>query len=122
MKTLGQLLAAVTAADNAASTVRAQLNELERALKDAEETLLNAMKEQGVDKVRDDQLTVTLVEKSRPQVTDWEVFYPVVRKHPQLLERRVSAKPFAELLEQRKVRPIPGVEIYTYEVLQKRRE
>jgi hypothetical protein len=35
MKTLGQLLAAVTAADNAASTVRAQLNELERALKDA---------------------------------------------------------------------------------------
>jgi hypothetical protein len=122
MSTLGELLAAVVEADNEASVHRSRLAEADRFLKEAEETLLNAMKEQGVDKVRNDQLTVTLVEKTRPHVTDWETFYKVVSKHPQLLERRVSAKPFAELLENRRGKAIPGVELYTYETLQKRRE
>jgi hypothetical protein len=122
MSTLGELLAAVIDADNEASVHRAALGAADRVLKDAEEALLNAMKDQGVDKVRNAELTVTLVEKSRPQVVDWETFYKVVSKHPELLERRVSAKPFAELLEQRHGKAIPGVEMYVYETLQKRRE
>jgi hypothetical protein len=122
MATLGELLAAVVEADNEASVHRSRLIESDRLLKITEEALLDAMKEQGVDKVRNPELTVTLVEKTRPQVKDWQVFYKVVSKHPELLERRVSAKPFAELLEQRKGKAIPGVELYTYESLQKRRE
>lgn len=122
MPTLGELLAAVTDADNEASVHRSRLAAADGLFRAAQENLLNAMKEQGVDKVRNDQLTVTLVEKERPQVTDWGVFYKVVSKHPELLERRVSAKPFAELLELRKGKAIPGVELYTYETLQLRRE
>ena len=122
MVTLGDLLKAVVEADNESAVHRAKWNEADRLLKDAEEALLNAMKEQGVDRVRNDEINVTIQKKQRPQVTDWEMFYKVVVKNPQLLERRVSAKPFAELLEARKGRPVPGVQIYEYEALRKTRE
>lgn len=122
MPTLGELLTAVVEADNVASGIRAQLTEADRTLREAEEALLLAMQEQGVDRVRNDFLTVTLAPKSRPHVIDWELFYQMVKKHPQLLERRVSAKPFAELLESRKGRPIPGVQLYEYTSLRKSRE
>jgi len=122
MATLGELLNAVVDADNVASGIRAQLNEADRALREAEEVLLLAMQEQGVDRVRNDHLTVTTTEKTRPHVVDWDLFYQTVKKHPQLLERRVSAKPFAELLESRKGRPIPGVQLYQYITLRKSRE
>lgn len=122
MATLGELLKVVVDADNEASVHRSRLNEADRLMKEAEEVLLNAMKEQGVDKVRNDELTVTIQKKQRPHVTDWDTFYKVVSKNPQLLERRVSAKPFAELLEARKGRPVPGVQIYEYEALRKARE
>lgn len=122
MATLGELLDAVVEADNAASVIRAQLNEADRALREAEEALLLGMQEQGVDRVRNDHLTVTSVTKSRPHVTDWELFYETVREHPQLLERRVSAKPYAELLELRQGEAIPGVQMYEYISLRKSRE
>lgn len=122
MATLGELLNAVVEADNAASVIRAQLNEADRALREAEEVLLLAMQQEGIDRVRNDHLTVTLATKSRPHVVDWDLFYQTVKKHPQLLERRVSAKPFAELLESRKGRPIPGVQLYEYASLRKSRE
>ena len=122
MATLGELLNVVVEADNVASSIRSQLSEADRIMKEAEEVLLNAMKEQYVDKVRNDKLTVTIQKKQRPHVTDWEAFYKVVSKNPQLLERRVSAKPFAELLEARKGRPVPGVQIFEYETLRKARE
>lgn len=122
MATLGELLNVLVEADNVSASFRSQLSEADRVMKEAEEALLNAMKEQGVDKVRNDELTVTLQKKQRPHVTDWDAFYKVVSKNPQLLERRVSAKPFAELLEARKGRPVPGVQIYEYEALRKTRE
>lgn len=122
MTTLGELLNAVVEADNEASVIRAQLTEKERTLREAEEALLLAMQEQGVDRVRNDYLTVTLTTKSRPHVVDWEAFYEIVSQHPQLLERRVSAKPFAELLESRNGEPIPGVQLYEYTGIRKSRE
>ncbi len=121
-KTLGELLEAVRVADDEASAVSEQLRSLQTALRDAEEELYNAMQEQGIDRVRNEHITVSLVEKTRPQVTDWDAFYEVVSENPQLLERRVSAKPYLELLESRGGEAIPGTQLYSYIALQKKRE
>lgn len=121
MATLGELLEAVRVADDEVSVASEVLRSLQIRLRDAEEALYNAMQEQGVDRVRSEHITVSLVEKTRPQVTDWEAFYAVVAEHPQLLERRVSAKPYLELLEARGGEAIPGTQLYSYTALQKKR-
>jgi hypothetical protein len=123
MKTLRELLDDVEELDKvnalASQAARAASDELEAA----KSLLQNAMVEQGTDIVRKDGFTVTNVDKERPQVVDWDAFYPYVKRsgNMQLFERRISSKAYAEIIESRKGKEIPGVIPFQYQQLQIRR-
>ncbi len=121
--TLRALALLVAAADDEVSLAQEALAEKVRVLKEAEGALQNAMTEQGIDIVRVPGLTLTMKPKWRPQVKDWETFYRFVieEKAPHMFERRVSAKAFEEMLENRQGEAIPGVDVFEYTQLQKNR-
>lgn len=122
-KTLRELALLVAACDDEVALAQESLNEATRRMKEAEDELHIAMTEQGTDIVRVPGLTLTVKDKKRPQAKDWEAFYAFIidKNAPQLLERRISAKAFEEMIEARGGVAIPGVEIYEYTQLQKRR-
>lgn len=122
-KTLRELALLVASWDDEVALAQEALNEATRRMKEAEDELHIAMQEQGTDIVRVPGLTLTVKEKKRPQAKDWQAFYAflIANNAPQLLERRISAKAFDEMIEARGGVAIPGVEIYEYSQLQKRR-
>lgn len=77
--------------------------------------LLDVMKEVGVDKVSNDVATVSIKKTQVAQVIDWEKFYRYIHKNKAffMLQKRVSDVAYRETLEDRKNRPIPGVESFT---------
>lgn len=121
--TLGQALAAVEEADKnyaTASAVSKSCNELLDAAKAALQELMLA---QGTDTARNENITVTIVDKERPHVQDWDAFHKFLRRTGdlQLLERRVAAKAFTEILEKRNGKELPGVTVFKYQQLSIRR-
>ncbi len=123
MKTLRELLDDVEVLDKENAQASSAARAASDALEAAKQILQSAMLEQGTDIVRKDGFTVTNVDKERPHVLDWDAFYPYLKRsgNMHLLERRVSAKAYAEIMESRKGKEIPGVTEYKYQQLQIRR-
>lgn len=102
--------------------VKAEITELNKQVKKLterrdllESELIAAMKETGVDQLRNDVATVSLTETDLPQVEDWDRFYNFILRNKALylLERRPASKAYREMLEMRKGRAIPGVKTFT---------
>lgn len=76
--------------------------------------LIEAMEAQDLEQLRGSKASATLTKPLVPQVKDWEKFYTFINKFkmPYLLEKRVSVKIFQELLENRKGKPLPGVDVF----------
>ena len=123
MTTLREALDAVTQADAANAVAGAAARATAEALEAAKATLQGLMEEQGTDIARNEDITVTIVDKARPHVQDWDAFYSYLKRSGalQLLERRVSAKAFTEVLESRGGKDVPGVSTYDYKQLSIRR-
>ena len=123
MTTIGEQLKVVAKLDKDAQLAGAKAAECVNVLRIAEEVLLNLMIEQGTETARDGVFTVSVVDKKRPHAENWDEFYKYIKRGGKLhlLERRISAKAFEEDLDLRKGKPIPGVSIYEYKALSKRR-
>jgi hypothetical protein len=122
VSTLRELLDAVEELDReydvAAGLARAASEKLEIA----KQALMDAMNEQGTDIARKDGFRVTIQDKMRPKVLDWDRFYAYILEtgSTQLLERRVSAKAYEELALQRG-ETLPGTDIFEYQSLRVQR-
>lgn len=123
MTTLRELLDEVEAADKDAALASQAARVAAEKLDAAKLLLQLKMQEEGTDIVRKDGFTVSNISKSRPHVVDWDAFYVYVKRsgNLHLLERRVSAKAYSEILESRKAKPVPGVNNFEYQALQIRR-
>lgn len=123
MKTLGEALADVEEADKKYVVSSAETKSLNEKLDAAKAALQELMLSQGTDIARNENITVNIVDKERPHVQDWEAFHAFLRRSGdlQLLERRVSAKAFTEILEKRNGKELPGVTVFKYQQLSIRR-
>jgi hypothetical protein len=99
--------------------INAKLKPLEEAKKSAEETILGLLDAQGVDKSSGKLATASISETVVAQIEDFDSIWAFARKSntPQLFERRIANAPFRELLEQRKGKPIPGLQSFTKRTL-----
>lgn len=123
MTTLRELLDEVEKLDIEAAHANQAARVASEALEGAKQLLMSAMEEQGTDIVRKEGFTVTLNDKERPNVVDWDAFYQYVKRsgNLQLFERRVSSKAYSEIMESRKSKPMPGVNPFKYRTLAVRR-
>ena len=94
-----------------------QANAVVKDLKDKETELCAEIQvlldEQGTTRVSDGVSTLSLTYTDVPTVTDWDAVYDYIREHDAfyLLERRMSAAPFRELLGQGQ--QVPGTEVFS---------
>jgi hypothetical protein len=123
MSTLRELLDAVEEADKKSALAGQVARVANDALEAAKTELQAAMVAQGTDIARKEGFTVTNKDKERPNVVDWEAFYGYVKRsgNLHLFERRVSSKAFSEIMESRKGKDMPGVNVFQYQQLQIRR-
>jgi hypothetical protein len=92
-----------------------QKTELERDKERLEYDLMGLMEEQGLDKASGKLATISVSETIVPQVTDWDDFWTFVRKRnlPELIQRRVSATAYREVLDERGSKGVPGTTPYS---------
>ena len=123
MTTLRELLDRVEELDKQAAHANQAARVASEELEAAKSLLASAMEEQGTDIVRKEGFTVTLNDKERPNVVDWDAFYQYVKRsgNLQLFERRVSSRAYSEIMESRKSKPMPGVTTFKYRALAVRR-
>jgi len=93
---------------------------LETLRKDAatlEVTIMNLLKESGIESAKGENGNVTLKKDTVPAVKDWDKFYAYIVKNKafELLQKRVGLKAYRERLEEGEV--IPGVEAFEKETL-----
>jgi len=88
----------------------AQVSELDERIAGAEDALLQAMGEQGLDKLTGRNATASSTRSTTASVEDWDSFYAYIHKNRyyHLLQRRVSDPAYRELLEAGK--KVPGVQ------------
>lgn len=107
-------------------SIREQLRELDAEAKkvrakkeELEMDILQQMNNEKVTQARGNKATLSVSEQVVPQVTDWDISLPWIKKQNKLylFERRISAKAFREELESRKGKPIPGMQSYTKPVI-----
>lgn len=79
------------------------------------EEIMEELNKAGLKKASGSKATASISSSVVPQVTDWEALTPFILRNKalHLFERRLSAGAFRELLEQRKGKPLPGVEAFT---------
>lgn len=92
-----------------------EVDTLKQARDEAEQQLIESMDALGTDQVRNEHATASVTERVVPQVEDWDRFTTFIMRNKALylLERRPAATAYREMLEQRKGRPIPGVQSFT---------
>lgn len=91
-----------------------------RTSKDAlEKQLLDQLDAQGVQSVSGHLATAYIAESIVPSIDDWDSFHAFVRKNNAfyLLQRRVNAAPYRELMAERRNRKIPGATSVTLRTL-----
>ncbi|RDE25176.1 hypothetical protein DV711_06360 [Motiliproteus coralliicola] len=110
---LGDLIAA-------AHDIREQKRALDKASKELGKefdemgiALVKKLDEQGVDKTTVNGIAISVSEQEMPQVSDWEALgeYIISKRFLHLLQRRVSATAFRELLQAGE--NVPGVDTWT---------
>lgn len=96
-------------------TIEAELREAKQLLAESEDELMTMMRDQGVNRVSSQGLTLSITESIVPQIKDWPAFERYVLRNgaTHLLERRVHTTAWREELLNRQDTPIPGIEPYT---------
>lgn len=109
-KTLGALideLCKIRDAKKELSAKEKELNEQQAAL---EEEIFARMEAEGMDKASGKKATISVGFDTVPNIVDWDAFCAFVKKkgYFHLVQRRISAPAYRELLELGK--PVPGLE------------
>ena len=94
--------------------LEARVSELNKALEQNEQELIEAMTEAGIDKTQVGKLSLSVSTQTLPVVEDWDAFHQYIldNKYLHLLHRRVSSGPFKEILEMDGAPP-PGTDTVT---------
>lgn len=93
--------------------LEADVKEVEVKIKDIEESLMERLGAEGLEKATGTKASVSITSSVSADVQDWDAFYPYIAKNKfwHLLQRRVSDPSYRELLEQGK--KVPGVVPFT---------
>lgn len=103
--------------------LQASIKELEEQMAPLEEHILKHLDDQGTLRTASKTAIVSISEQEVPHVVDWDAFTKYIgrNKYYHLLQRRVSAAAFRELLTSRRNKPIPGAETVTLRKLNLRK-
>lgn len=90
-----------------------QVKEVEGAIKGIEETLMERLAAEGLEKATGSKASVSITSTVTADVQDWDAFYPYIAKHKywHLLQRRPSDPGVRELWDAGK--KVPGVVPFT---------
>lgn len=90
-----------------------QVKEVEGAIKGIEETLMERLGAEGLEKATGSKASVSITSTVTADVQDWDAFYPYIAKHKywHLLQRRPSDPGVRELWDAGK--RVPGVVPFT---------
>ena len=90
-----------------------QVKEVEGAIKGIEETLMERLEAEGLEKATGSKASVSITSTVTADVQDWDAFYPYIAKHKywHLLQRRPSDPGVRELWDAGK--RVPGVVPFT---------
>jgi hypothetical protein len=91
------------------ATLLEQEKELKHTKTMLETQIATSLKEQGIDRVGNDQCTVSLKQEIVPTVDDWDMLHQHIidTKQFELLQKRMSATAYRELLQMGQA--VPGV-------------
>ncbi len=103
--------------------LQASIKELEEQMAPLEEHILKHLDDQGTLRTASKTAIVSISEQEVPHVIDWESFWKYIsrNKYYHLVQRRVSAAAFREVLAARRNKPIPGSETVTVRKLNLRK-
>lgn len=111
-ETIGELTSGYASIAAEISNLNAQVSALESAKQIIAEQLMDTMKQEGLESVKNQYGSFSIGKKTVPSVKSWEDFYDFIRENNSfhLLERRPSAKACVEEVSLNGT-GIPGVEI-----------
>ena len=111
-KTLGQISDELHLEREEIRDITSALEKKKKAYKIREDAALERMEKEGTSKITGEFATMSVSITTVPNVSDWTKFYRFIKKTDgfHLLERRPAAKAWRETLEERRNKPIPGVE------------
>ena len=91
------------------ATLLEQEKELKHTKTMLETQIATSLKEQGIDRVGNDQCTVSIKQEIVPTVDDWDTLHQHIidTKQFELLQKRMSATAYRELLQMGQA--VPGV-------------
>ena len=101
--------------------LNAELKDIDEQYKGLEQQLIDALDKDDLMQTRSAKATATVSSVTVPSVTDWDRFYDYVLENDalHLLERRVAAAPWRELMEAGEA--VPGTEPFTKRSINLRR-
>ena len=107
--TIDEMLNELTNVRQDLATLLEQEKELKHTKTMLETQIATSLKEQGIDRVGNDQCTVSLKQEIVPTVDDWDMLHQHIidTKQFELLQKRMSATAYRELLQMGQA--VPGV-------------
>ncbi|MGA1777114.1 MAG: hypothetical protein ACO39G_08560 [Flavobacteriaceae bacterium] len=107
--TIDEMLNELTSVRQQLVTLLDQEKELKRTKDMLETQIATSLKEQGIDRVGNDQCTVSIKQEIVPTVEDWDALHRHILDTQQfeLLQKRMSATAYRELLQMGQA--VPGV-------------
>lgn len=80
-----------------------------------ESDIISALQAQEIDGINGKYATIKITQSIKPQIADFEALSVFVlrKKLLHLFERRISSKAYAELKEEMKGKPVPGLSEFT---------
>lgn len=112
---LGDLLKRFAKAKDKKDKYSAAATVADKEYRAIEDELLLRMREEGTTIARGAGLTVSIAETDVPQIEDWDELTRFVlrNKRLDLFQRRLSTTAYRELLEQKKLKALPGCKNFT---------
>ena len=110
---VGAVIDQLWAAREAKRELESQVKEVDSKIKEIEESLMDRMGVEGLEKATGSKATVSITSSVVADVQDWDAFYPYVAKNKfwHLMQKRVSDPGVRELWDQGK--KVPGVVPFT---------
>ena len=107
--TIDEMLNELTNVRQDLATLLEQEKELKHTKNMLETQIATSLKEQGIDRVGNDQCTVSIKQEIVPTVDDWDTLHQHIidTKQFELLQKRMSATAYRELLQMGQA--VPGV-------------
>jgi hypothetical protein len=108
-KTMDELLTELTQVRNAIKLLQEKEKGMKAKKYELEAKIISTLKEQGIDRVGNESCTLSIKQEIVPTVEDWDAVYKHLldTKQFELIQRRMSAVAFRELLQMG--RSVPGV-------------